>query len=424
MPVDFGQDIVFRGDSADAKLLSRFREAGASAVVFEKPSKEQEEACRKLEIEPIPAASIQFLDWPSLAKAKPGTPVALTDGQWPGIARPGNRDDSEVASASHQPWVDADSFWVGCLRAAAPGRPALLGYRPDEKAGLTKDRVVPFDSLELALADAWVGGGNCLLEPEPRFREALRKDDAQAVAAWTRLKRTALWLKKNAAWFRRPTMSLATTLVEPGTESAELANLMYRQAVSPALASALNPPPPSPGRILTLVAASINPPGPVARRRILDHAAQGAIVVVDAPAEKAWWRVPGLSVVREEEDRVIHKLGKGQVVAYRKTVEDPSEFALDVNDFVTHKKRALRMFRAPSVLGLVTQAKAGEAMVLLVNYGSPQRRDFTIHVQGLFPRVRVEHPESASVDLKPMRRGSVTEIHIPDIERVAVIILS
>jgi hypothetical protein len=424
MAVDLGSEIVFRGDGADEKLLSRFRDAGASAAVFSTPSPEQEQACRTLGLQPLPASGIQFLSWAELAKAKPGLPVALTDGQWPGIARGGSHDDTETASASHQPWVDADSFWAGCARAVAPHRPALLGYRPDEKAGLAKDRVVPFDTLELALADAWAGGGNYLLEPEPRFRAALLKEDKQALTAWAKLARTAAWIRKNAAWFRRPTMPLATALVEPGTESAELANLMYRQYVSPALASAQAPPPPAPGRILVLVAASIHPPGAAARKRILDHAAQGAIVVVDDPAEKAWWRVPGLSAAREEEDRVTYKLGKGQVVAYRKTVEDPSEFALDINDLVTHKKRALRVFRAPSVIGLATQVRPGEAQVLLVNYGSPQRREFTLHVQGVYPHARLERPDQAGVDLKPMRRGSATEIHVPDIDRVAVVILS
>ena len=425
MAVDLGREIVFRGDGADTRLLAKFREAGASAVVFSTPGQVQEEACRKLGMQLLSADSMQFLSWSELGRVKPGNPVVLAEGSVPGIARAGTRGaDGEVSSASRQPWVDADSFWIGCLRAVAKDRPAVLGYLPDEKAGLAKDRVVPFDSLELALADAWVSGGNYLLTPEPRFRDAVLRGDAQALAAWTKLSRTAAWLKEKIDWFRQPTVPIITALVEPGTESAELANLMYRQSACPALFSAADPPPPAPGRILAVVAASINAPRPAVRDRILAHAIQGATVIVDAPAEKAWWRVAGMTAAKEEEDRVTYRLGKGFVAAYRKPIEDPSEFALDVIDFVTHKKRTVRLFSAPSTIVLVTTGRTGETLVLLVNYGSPQRFEVTVHVQGLFSSARLERPEAATVALKPLRRGSATELRVPEIGRIAVVLLS
>ncbi|MDP2998484.1 MAG: hypothetical protein Q8N47_13440 [Bryobacterales bacterium] len=417
MALDLGRDIVFRGDGAAEGLLERFRQAGAAAVVFATPNAAQRDACRKLSIQALGTSELQFLSWQQVGRAKPETPVVLTEGLWPGVARGEDRSrDEGVASASRQPWVDANGYWIACLRALAPQRPAVLGYLPDQKAGLTKDRVVPFDSLELALADAWAWGGNCLLTPEPRFRVALAAGDAQAAAAWSRFARTAAWLRKNVEWFRQPAVPVVSALVEPGTESAELANLMYRQAVSPALASAFDPPPANPGRILVLVAAGINAPRIAVRGRILAHASQGATVVVDAPAGQAWWRVKEMRVAREEEDRVFHKLGRGLVVAYRKPVEDPSEFALDVIDLVTHKKRAVRMWNAPAVLALVTQAR-----LVLVNYGSPQDQEFTVHVQGLYHRARLERPEAGPLDLQPTRRGSATELRVPGIDRVAVV---
>jgi len=417
MAVDLGRDIVFRGDGAGERLLERFRQAGAAAVVFAAPDAGQQDACRKLGLEVLWARELQFLSWQQVGRAKPETPVVLTEGLWPGVARGGDRlRDEEVASASRQPWVDANGYWIGCLRALAPQRPAVLGYLPDEKAGLTKDRVVPFDSLELALADAWAWGGNCLLTPEPGFREALAGGDERAAAAWSQFARTAAWLRKNVEWFRQPTLPIVSALVEPGTESAELANLMYRQAVSPALASAFDPPPANPGRILVLVAAGINAPRIAVRNRILAHASEGATVVVDAPAGEAWWRVAGMSVAREEDDRVFHKLGRGLVAAYRKPIEDPSEFALDVIDLVTHKQRAVRMWDAPAVLALLAQER-----LVLVNYGSPQHREFTVHVQGLYRRARLERPEAGGLDLRPARRGSAAELQVPGIDRVAVV---
>jgi hypothetical protein len=428
MAVDFGRDIVFRGDGADAKLLARFREAGAAAVVFSSPGADQLEACRKSGLEALPAGELQFLSWKEIGSAKPGLPAVLAEGLWPGMARAGvGSRDEVVASASRQPWVDANGFWIGCLRAVAPERPAVIAYLPDEKAGLAKDRVVPFESAELALAEAWTAGGNCILALEPRFRDALAAGDAQAAAAWSRLARTAAWLRQNAAWFRRPTMPAVTALIAPGTDSAELANLMYRQAVSPALASALDPPRPSPDRILVLLAASIGTPPLAIRNRILAHASAGATVVVDAPAQGAWWRVAGLTVTREQEDRVFHKLGRGVVLAYRQPVEDPSEFAFDVIDLVTHARRAVRIWGAPAAVPLLTQAREGEARLVVVNYGSgsPQFfREIMVHVHGFYSRALLERPEGAPVEIPVLRRGPVTELRLPALGRVATVGLS
>ncbi|MBI4876549.1 MAG: hypothetical protein HY822_18080 [Acidobacteria bacterium] len=420
MAVDYGRDIFFRGDGADSRLLARFREAGASAVVFTAPEPAQEDACRKLGLEPVRASQLQFLSWKEAGRARAGSPVVLAEGLWPGVTRGGGgRRDEEVASASGQPWVDANGYWIGCLRAIAPARPAVLGYLPDEKAGVGKERVVSFDSLELALVDAWASGGNCLLAPETRYRAALAAGDEKAVAAWSQLTRTAAWLRQNVERLRQPVVPIVTALVAPGTESAELANLMFRHAVSPNLAWAAEPPPPAPGRILALVAASIGTPGAAARGRILSHAGEGATVVVDAPGQGAWWRVAGLKPAREEEDRDFYRLGKGQVVAYKNPIEDPSDFALDVIDLVTHKTRAVRLFRAPAMLPLLTRAG-----LVLINYGSGQRFETAVHVQGHFQRVRLERPEAAPADLTPARRGPLTEIRIPEMGRVALATLS
>src|SRR5687767_50061 len=84
-------------------------------------------------------------------------PLSELDGLWPGIRKPpavAGRGD-ETASASREPWVDANGYQAGYLRALYPNRPPVLAYLPD-KLG---DRSVPYDSLELALIEAWTAGG-------------------------------------------------------------------------------------------------------------------------------------------------------------------------------------------------------------------------------------------------------------------------
>ena len=91
--------------------------------------------------------------------------VAYEQGLWPGISRGPSAEggDAAVAGASQQPWVDANGFRVGWLKALHPRRPAVLAYPADEKAGLKPDRMVPHDTLELALVEAWISGGNYVL---------------------------------------------------------------------------------------------------------------------------------------------------------------------------------------------------------------------------------------------------------------------
>src|SRR5688500_8277428 len=217
------------------------------------------------------------------------TTLAHASGLWPGIRKPPNVDGrgDETASASREPWVDSNGYMAGYLRALNPDRPAVLGYKPDNLG----DRAVPFDSLELALIEAWTAGGNYILAVEPTYREALLRKDPKATAAWEQLGRTARWLRENVVLFRQPALPTVTALVESGAATAEIANLLYRRNVSPGLAQAAAPPAPDPARRLALVAANLRPPAPEVANRIMQHAQAGTTVIVAGAPVNTWWRV-------------------------------------------------------------------------------------------------------------------------------------
>lgn len=390
MPVDLSREIVARGDLLDAKLAALFERAGIGA---------------------LPAGEAQILPAAELGRAAPGKPVALKEGLWPGISRGPNVEGrgDEVASASREPWVDANGFWIAWLRALYPSRFPVLGYEAD-----LEDRVAPFDTLELALIDAWVAGGNYLLAPEPRFRAALLSGEPKALAAVESLGRTARWLRENVKLFRQPVFPTITLLVEPTETTAEIANLMCRRSASPALAPAADPPAADPERIRVLVAVDLQPPAAPVRDRILEHAARGASVVVNGD----WWRNSKLKPVRSQEDREFFSLGAGQVVAYRDAIADPSEFALDVIDVVTHRRRAARLWNAPAAIVTAT----GKGLLHCVNYGSPARSEVQARIHGAFTRATLLRPDGPPADLKAARRGSTTEVMIPSLSRLAVVV--
>jgi len=353
--------------------------------------------------------------------------VAHEQGLWPGISRdPMEKGgDAAVAGASHQPWVDANGFWIGWLKALYPERPAVLGYRADDKAGLKADRMVPNDSVELALVEAWAAGGNYVLSLPQSYREALAKPDQRAVDDWRQLARTARWLQENVALFRQPVIPTVTVLVDSTETTAEVVNLMYRQNVAPAVKSIASPPKPDPAKILALVAVSVETPTPEARKTILAHASAGATVVVDAAGEKAWWRDSGLKLLRKEDDRDFYTLGRGQLVAYHEQITDVSEFAFDVIDLIGHKRRAVRLWNAPSQIALLTNSpRPGEVVLSVVNYGSSRRWETLTRVQGVFNRATLLRPEAAPREIKATKRGTTTEIYLPEMRRLAVVVFS
>jgi hypothetical protein len=355
----------------------------------------------------------QILDLKSLALVAPDRPAALTGILWPGVSRgpnvPGRGD--ETASASREPWVDANGYWIGYLRALYPRRVPMLAPVPPS------DRMVPFDSHELALIEGWTSGGNTILTFDPRYREAVQRGDARALEAWRSLGTTARWLQQNVELFRQPVIPTVTALVEPGAATAEIANLLCRRNASPAIEPASNPPAPVPQR-LAIVAVKLASPNEAVRRRILAHAEAGSAVVVNQ------WPTADLKRTRSNEDRDFYAVGRGQLIVYKGAIADPSEFALDVIDIVMHRRRSVRLWNAPSVVVRATAAPPGKGKALLhaINYGSPVTSQFPVRIQGSFTRATLLRPEASPLTLKPARRGTTTEVFLPGLRLLGVVV--
>jgi len=325
-------------------------------------------------------------------------PNSITTGLWPGIRNPGVRGDADVASASREPWIDAAGFLAACQRAL--GLSTLLAHEhKDPAVG------VPFDSLELALIEARVNGGNFVLSVEPRYRAALLANDAKAVEAWRSLARTAAWLRANEALFANPTTPSITQIIDAGEETHELANLLFRRGASPALTARV--PAPDPARIQLLIAASLKAVPP----SVYAHAAAGATVVIDSEPSKSW------KLVKDDEDRTIFSYGKGQIVAYKGAIGDPSEFALDCIDLLTHRRRAARLWNALSAIPLAT---AG-GLLHIIQYGGPVTNEIQARVQGIYKTATLLRPDAPPMPLKIYRRGTTTEVFPPAIHRLAVV---
>ena len=420
MGVDLWNQIVLRWDSDSD--CSRLLGPGAIDIVWlPKPDERTAAACRAAGAQTLAAGDLRLAGRDDPAAASPGGLAALKAGLWPGArASARGSDGSFVAGASQRAWIDANGYLVAWEKALCPGRPPVLAYLPDEDAGISKERVVPYESLELALVDAWAAGGNYVLAPDAAYRSALLSGDPRAVSAWTQLGRTARWLKENVSLFRQPPFPTITLLVEPGDASAEIAALMFRQSASPELVSIDRVPAPDPGRRPIVVAAGIRPPAPELRRRLWSHAAAGATLVVDGASESSWWKSPEMRPVRQFDDRAFYSLGAGRVLAYNDAVYDPGDFASDILD-LAGDRRPVRLWDASAAIAIASRAQSGAPVLSVVNYGSPTRADIMARVPGVYTSARLLRPGEPPVSLQTSRRGGNTEIMLQALRRLAVV---
>jgi hypothetical protein len=252
----------------------------------------------------------------------------------------------------------------------------------------------------------------------------LLEDGPRAVAAWQSLARTVRFVKENPESFRGRVESRVSVAAGSTEQSGELLNMMYRRNVTPEVFASRELAAWEPGRCRVLVAANIERPTPAGVRRVVEFAKAGGTVLT-APAaagEPAWWQDGSLKPIRSDDERGTYALGKGQVVAYREPVADPSEFALDVIDAQGMRTRDLRIWAAESAIGLLNGAPGGKKSVTLVNYGSPlEDWEFLVRVEGVFRKAVFREPGAAAVELRFTRRDTGTEINVDHLRRVAVI---
>jgi len=383
------QPVFVRWSDPDPSHIDFLTAASIDAVLLAAPHAAFETAARAANI-----STFAESEWPP----------SVGRGLWPGTSRgPGKNDpDKEVASASREPWIDANGHIVAYERALYPDKPVLLGYGPH-------DRIVPFDTLELALAEAWAYGGNILLTIPARFRTELQSGTATARAAWETFGQMVRFLKEHEDLLGRPALPIITAVVEPGTATAEIANLLHRRGASPALVSAQQIPK---GGVQALVAAGLKQVPPA----VFSHATAGGTVIIDSPAP------PGAKLSKSEQDRDFLSLGSGRIVSYHQRIVDPSEFALDVIDVINHRQRAVRLWNALSSIPLATSGpERGELTLHVLQYGSGEPTELQARVQGHFSRAVLLSPGTPPLPLHTARRGSTTEVFLTPRRRLAIV---
>jgi hypothetical protein len=420
MAVDLSSEIILRWDAASPRHVALFKSGGITALWLNEKNEAIEQACAAAGIHVLGPHDVQLISPEHLDDATGDAAIVIKDGVWSGSSMP-VREGPVRAGPTARPWVNANGYRIGYLRALYPGRTPILGYSPDAEAGLKPDKPPALASLELALIDAWAAGGNYVLTLTAEHREELLSGKPEARTVWRALGRTARWLRENAALFRQPTLPNITLLVESGDTTAELANLLYRQNASPRLVNAADPPAPDPQHCAVLVAAGIRAPNAAVADRILAHAEAGATVVTDAAGDDAWWRRKGWKPERAFEDRTFYKAGRGRLVVYAQQIQDPGDFAFDVID-LAGPNRPVRLWDNGAVIALTSSSGNDKDVLRAVNYGPPFRStEILAQIPGHYSSAQLLRPEAPPLPLKVALRGPDTEVAIPALKLLAVI---
>ena len=59
-----------------------------------------------------------------------------------------------------------------------------------------------------------------------------------------------------------------------------------------------------------------------------------------------------------------------------------------------------------------------------MNYGKPIDSDIQVRAQGQYNRATMLRPDGSPIPLKPAKRGAMTEVFIPELKRLGVLIFS
>lgn len=358
-----------------------------------------------------------YLDPPRLHWNVAPARAVLWAGLWPGL----QAADTATAAATEKPWINANLHLYAWLRAFAPGRPAWL--RTPEPKPDTR-----YDSVEVALAEAFAAGGNAILQVPELYREGLVKSAPRARQSWDSLCNLAAALRKVPSFADAAPGSSTAILAGAFDDFEELINLPFRVNLSPRVIPANASLKLDGTRVLIAVNQQLPP---AQARAALDFTRAGGILVA---APESSGEIPWLAAARprKAEDAKpwsFWELGSGLVYLYPEAIIDPSEFSYDLREIsgLDNPRHTglngldFRVWNAPSVLGILYDSAAGGKQLVLISYGQARNRDFLVGIRGKWNSAVLRHPGAPDQPLELMPRGWFVEANLNAAGRIAVV---
>ena len=390
---------VLFGAGADPALRSAAGKAGLATVDWSRPQDSG-----------VAAAPLAKLSWTS-----PYPVFAVTDAAWPGV-RPrqrGSRDDAD-SGPTGAPWVDANGWVAGLVRARAPHKAIWLASDPPAK----NVNLLRPEAYLLALADAAAGGARWPLALDEEFARDLAAHRPESLAQWKLIATALAFFESHPAWAAYETRAaLAVISSFSGTSEylgAEILNLAARRNLAYRVMEKTRAAAADFGGLKAILYVDASPPVEPLRKKLEAFVLSGGLLIAPSPATLKL--SGGQAVETGVAGYQVRAFEKGRIATPVKAWEDPYQVAADAHSLVSRRNDPVRLFNAGTVSCRCSVALSGGTTLLeLVNYSArAPAHAITVALEASVVSARVSTLENpAPARIEPVRSKHGVELPLP-----------
>jgi hypothetical protein len=346
----------------------------------------------------------------------PESLLLASDSVWPGMTSEARGEESGPTA---NPWIDSNGWLLRLAGVRSPRKTVWLMFSPPGAP-----RVVLLDSYLRAIADCGAAGGRWVVSLDSDLGGALARGDAKALESWKAIAGAVEFFERHREWNAFEPLGVVGVVSDfagPNeTGSQEILNLLgrrslaYRILETSAAATA-----PLDG-FQALISVDEGAPAPPLRRKLLDFANRGGLLVVSAA-----WKQPDAKPTGIDHPRVdVRRLGKGRLAICKSSPPDPFMIARDVHMLLGRAYDVARFFNLAAFLSHCTASPDGKReLVQVVSFAIRFPEDVaTVWVPGRYASARLWSLGSASpsvIEMVPENGG--TSLPLPPVPVYAAI---
>jgi len=392
--------LAMEWSAALAPVAAKARAAGLSLVAIGKEAAHAAGAAAGLELPPE-----------SLLLAE--------DAVWPGMTA---EERGAESGPTANPWIDSNGWRVRLAKAQSPRKTVWLMFDPPGAP-----RVVLLESYLRAIADCGAVGGRWVVSLDADLTGGLARGDAKALESWKAIAGAVAFFERHREWNALEPLGVVGLISDFAgankDNTPEIMNLMgrrslaYRILETPAAATAPLE------AFKALIYVDEGSPAPALRRKLVDFANRGGLLVVGEG-----WKQPEAKPTGIDHPRVdVRKMGKGRLAICKTSPPDPFMIARDTHMLLGRAYDVARFFNLAAFLSHCTTSPDGtQELVQVVSFAIRFAEDVaTVWVPGKYASARLWSLGAATstpIEMVPENDG--TSLPLPAVPVYAGIELS